>query len=170
LKKTQEIPLMKNIITLAAVALAMVAAPAFAAGNTAFDTANSNATVVAPVTITKTADLNFGTVIVGHGGVTVDAAGVRTSITGANYLTSGATASMAGFDITGETGRVVLLPIANTSGAGAFDLNATNLTLPSSLPNLTLVAGTNSVKVGGNLIANVAGVYSGTFTLTATYQ
>jgi Domain of unknown function (DUF4402) len=172
LKKTQGIPLMKKIMTIAVATMAMMAAaPAFAAGNTAFDTAEANATVVAPVTVTKTADLNFGTVIVGHGGVSVDTAGVRTSVTGANFLTSGATPAAAAFDVAGETARTVILAVANTSPVGALSLDGAKMTFPT-IANLVLAAGANSVKVAGSLASsvNAPGAYTGSFTLTATYQ
>jgi Domain of unknown function (DUF4402) len=172
LKKTQEIPLMKKIMTIAVATMAMMAtSPAFAVGDTANDSATANAVVVAPVTVAKTADLNFGIVIVGHGGVSVDTAGTRTSVTGANFLTSGATATAAAFDVAGETGRTVILTVANTSPVGAFSLNGPKMTFPP-ISNLTLVSGPNSVKVAGDLAAsvNAPGPYTGSFTLTALYQ
>jgi hypothetical protein len=169
MKKTQGIPLMKKIITFAAAAMVMAAAPAFAAGNNATAQADSTATVIAPITISKVAtkDLMFGTLIAGYSDSTVSNAGLRTGNTDFE-LSVGAGARAVGaaqFTVGGDTTR------AFTTGAVVDAGNQlTGLTLTNDAP-ATLTAGAATINVGGKLPAGlVAGSYTGTISVTVTYN
>lgn len=133
-------------------------------------TATARANILRQITVTRTADLNFGTIVTGATAdtVVISAAGARTC--GAALVCTG-TVSAAAFDIVGTTGSVVTLaaggPVTLTSGA-----NSMTATLAASGATLTL-DGTDAFTVGGTLGvgANQAdGVYAGTFTVTVNYQ
>uniref|UniRef100_UPI0037BF8B3D DUF4402 domain-containing protein n=1 Tax=Brevundimonas sp. TaxID=1871086 RepID=UPI0037BF8B3D len=71
--------MIKTFAAVAAVVLTAVAAPAFAQSS-ASTTGSGSITVIRPLTITKTADLKFGTVVrpaSGSGTAVVSAAGAR---------------------------------------------------------------------------------------------
>jgi hypothetical protein len=173
LKKTQEIPLMKKIMTIAVATMAMMAAaPAFAAGNTDSAQATSTATVIAPITIQKTAgtDLKFGTLVAGYtSAVAVSPAGGRSG-GGATYVMAPGAGALAvgaaSFDVTGDTNR------AFTTGAAVDSGNQlTGLTIDLTGAPTALTAGAATILAGGSLPPGLAaGSYTGTFTVTVTYN
>ena len=163
---------MKTIIK----ALTAAGVLAVALGGTAAYAATASATakakILKQVTVTKTADLDFGTVVTGTapGTVIISSAGARTCGTG--LVCSGSTAAAA-FGIVGTTGQTVTistpLTVSLTSG-----LNSMSAGLLSSAATRTL-SGTaaDQVTVGGTLSvgANPAdGDYTGSFAVTVDYQ
>lgn len=98
---------MSNKLFFAAAALvAAVASPAFAQSS-ASTTGTGSVTIVRPLTITKNADLAFGTVVrpaTGSGTAVVSAAGARSVTGGVVGLSSGATPAAAQFTVSGEGG------------------------------------------------------------------
>jgi hypothetical protein len=175
LKKTQEIPLMKKIMTIAVATMAMMAAaPAFAAGNNDTATAASSATVIAPITIGKVpgADLKFGTLVEGYGATTVGgtvSSPARTGA-GANFeigTTSGGAFAPAAFTVSGEDTRVAnVTTTVGTTGT----LTSAELTL-NAPATVTLGTAPVTINVGGTLAAGLsAGLKAGTISVTVTYQ
>jgi len=157
--------IMKKFTTAALVSTIFLgAAPAYAATASADAFAN----ILEEVVVTKTADLNFGTIVVGATGdtVSVSTAGV---VSCGTLVCSGTTAAAA-FGVTGTVGETVTVTVdpsvTLTSGA-----NTMTATLTSSDTTLTL-AGADSFTVGGDLAvgnAQASGVYSGTFDVTVNY-
>ncbi|MDB5715122.1 MAG: hypothetical protein JWO15_2519 [Sphingomonadales bacterium] len=142
------------------------------AAQAATATANAKAQILKAITVTKSADLDFGTIVSGAAASTValTTAGALTCGTG---LTCAGTAIPAGFAITGTNTQVVNISTTNASltGPGA----AMNAVLSPSVTSLTITgtAATDVFKVAGVLsvgVNQVEGVYSGTFTVTANYQ
>jgi Mat/Ecp fimbriae major subunit len=165
---------LKNMkkFALKALAASAIVATGFGAtaANAATADANATAVILAPVTVTKTADLDFGTIAVGTSGATVavSTAGARTCGTG--LVCSGAT-SAAAFTVSGVTGQTVSVSLPGsvslTSGA-----NTMSATLTSSAASIVL-DGTDAFTVGGTLTVSgtqAAGNYSGLFTATVNYQ
>lgn len=172
-------------VRLAAFASAFFAVSASAQSET--DQGSASATIVEPVTITNTADLEFGLIpahSTGVGRVLINARnGNRTHNANTSVLgTSGFGRAL--FDVTGEARRFVILstasPTITLTGPGT-PMNVDRLrvsrngggnrTLPRRfrIPN----AGTMEIGFGGrlNIPANqTPGTYSGTFDLTVTYE
>lgn len=105
---------------------------AFAADATA--TAGVEATILTPIAISKTADLNFGSFAADSnetGTVVIATGGGRTFTGGASAVGTGAgTVAAASFDVTGE-------------GTATF-----SIALPSSSVTLTRATGTETMSVG----------------------
>jgi len=163
---------MKSKVAIASTVLA--AALASTSAHAATANADATATILEQVTVTKSADLDFGTIVVGATGGTVDisTAGARTCA--AALVCSGAVTAAA-FDVDGTTGEVVDVTVpANvtlTSGTGP---TATSMTATLSGSDATITLdGTDAFTVGGSLAVGAnqaAGDYSGTFTVTVDYQ
>jgi hypothetical protein len=176
---------------LTAIAVAVTAlglgGQAYAAGNTNSAGATSSTTVIAPITITKTADLRFGQFVqptsggqidINVGGV-VDLTGITPS--GLTSITQLGTGRGAGaFSVTGQAGRVYLVTLPPgaetflTRSGGAETMKVSSIRRTGGTANRTLSAtGTDTLGLGGTLEvgANQAiGAYTGTITLTVTYQ
>lgn len=124
---------MNKQIWFASGAIALLALPstAFAADATA--TAGVNATVLTPIAISKTTDLNFGSFAADAsetGTVVLATGGTRSFTGGTSAVSTGAgTVTAASFTVTGE-------------GAATF-----SITLPSSAVTLTRAAGMETMSV-----------------------
>ena len=175
---------MKNFICAAATLIAVaVAAPAMAQ-STASTTGAGSITIIRPLTITKNADLKFGTVVrpgTGSGTAVVSAAGVRSVTGGVVGLASGDTPSASQFTVSGEGGQSisVTIPASFTMANGSDSLTVTtnnNLTGSASsqtLSNALGAAGTLVFNVGGSVpitSTTTTGAYVGTFTVSAAYN
>ncbi|MGB9108960.1 MAG: DUF4402 domain-containing protein [Telluria sp.] len=168
-----------RITLAAALAAAGLALPGVSLAANA--TASSSSTVVAPITITKSADLAFGKFAAGTGGtVTVSTSGARTVSGTVVAMTSTTTA--AKFDVAGETGATYSIslsgPAVLTSGsdtmpfASVSDLTGAN-TVAGNVTSGTLTAGTQSIYVGGVLTvasAQAPGTYTGSVIATVEYN
>lgn len=168
-------------------ALAVCAIAASAIGGTAFaavGTASASATVVAPIVISKTADLSFGTFAIGAGGnVTISTSGVRTS-SGVVPSADGGAMTAATFVVSGDKGAAYSITHGGTTsltrrlGSETMQMtkfsdftgaNATTGTATSG----TLNGGTQSIYVGGtlNVSPNQApGDYTGLVSVTVEYN
>ncbi|MFM9978390.1 MAG: DUF4402 domain-containing protein [Sphingomonadaceae bacterium] len=162
---------MTNRFTKAALA-ATVAAATFAANGAqaATATADARAQILRQITVTKTADLDFATIVTGAAASTVSITPGGVFVCGVGLTCTG-TAAPAAFSILGTTGQVVTLAsdatVTLTSGA-----NTMTAALAATAGPMTL-DGTDSFNVGGVLAvgANQAdGAYLGTFTVTVNYQ
>lgn len=164
---------MKNKMIKALVATSMVTALGLVSTAASAATANgtARARILRQVTLTNTADLQFGTIVTGAAAstVTVSTAGARTC--GAGLTCSGATTAAA-FDIGGTTGSVVTISVPATVTLTS-GVNAMTATLNASAATSTMVANAGSFTVGGVLTVGASqadGDYAGTFTATADYQ
>ncbi|BDU38263.1 conserved hypothetical protein [Vibrio nigripulchritudo MADA3029] len=148
---------MKSMKKLALISLAAVAPGVMAAS----DTFTSSIVVLEPVSISKTADLDFGSIF-------TDAT--------TNVTVATTDAGAAAFTINGQTGSVVDVTVDATAlmadGSGN-DIAVNSIAVDNATPTLT--GGTATVKIGGVAdIASettlVAGTYNGTVNITVAYQ
>jgi len=136
----------------------------------------------APLTISSSAPLDFGTILPGSGaGEVVVSPNASRSVTGGvNMQEGGATA--ASFTLEGTPGRAytVSLPqsvtftVSNALGTGSNgDLVVERFTASSASGNVLNSAGRDTLKVGGTLVVPpnvVPGNYSGLVPITVAYQ
>lgn len=161
--------------TLAAALIILAPGTAMAAsGNTATATGTVNATVIAPLQIAHTAGaaLNFGSFTAGTGGtIAVSQAGVVTAGGDVGTVT-GATAAADAFTVTGSSSRTFTI---STSSGITVSNGAATMALALSAPATGTLSGAGSytLRVGGTLTvasAQAPGAYTGTYTVTVTYQ
>ncbi len=162
-----------NIIAIAAVVVLAAAAGKAEAADT--ESANASATLVAPVTLTKQAALDFGRLSSGVAGGTavISSAGAR-SVTG-DVVEEGGTPSTADFDITGEDGLVydITLPSSISLTSGANNMTVDTFTSDQAGNSGTLTGGSDSFSVGATLnvgASQATGTYTGSFDVTCAYQ
>ena len=176
-------------LDIALVSILVSAAIALSGGaNAASVTAAATATVVAPITIAKITDLNFGSFYPSgtSGTVDVNTNGARIVTGGVLAAASGATPTAAKFDVTGAASAtytigytsavtltsvtpgnvpMALTQISDLSGGGA----ATTLVATGTLS----AGGIQTIFIGGNLAVAAnqgAGVYTGTISATVAYN
>lgn len=142
-------------------------------------TATASATIITPIAISKTVDMNFGNIAVsGTGGTVVLApAGTRTSTGGVTLPVVAGTVAAASFTVTGLSTYTFSIslpssPITITSGSNTMTVG-TFTSNPATTGTLT--GGTATVNVGATLnvgASQAAGTYtSGTpFTVTVNYN
>jgi hypothetical protein len=172
----------RSILFLVLVVFAAVALvpQAQAAQNTANTTADANATVITAIGISRTAHMNFGSVVAGGTAGTVlltpSATPTRTS-GGGTTLGSATVVSAATFTVTGEPSNTYMIDIPQVPlTIMNADLDEMTVEDFSSSPTPTGTldgTGNETLYVGGTLHvhANQAtGVYNGTFTVTVTYN
>jgi hypothetical protein len=171
----------QSIRTLALAGLALgLGAQCFAA----VATATASGTVMAPIVVTKSADLSFGKFSAGAGGsITISTSGVR-SASGVVPSTADTTMTAAKFVVTGDKDATYSITHGGTtsltraSGSETMlltkfsDLTAANATA-GTVASGKLTAGTQSIYVGGTL--NVApdqapGDYTGLVSVTVEYN
>ena len=150
-------------------AQAVVGAP------TASATASASARIYQPISIAKTADLNFGSMIAtpAAGQVSLTPAGVRTA-TGGAVLASAVGVSAAAFAVAGEpnTSFSVALPASIQIASGVNSMTVDTFSTDAAAYLLD-AAGAHPLSVGANLslAANQpAGLYSGSFSVTVAYN
>lgn len=162
------------------VALAALATPATAQTNAAA-TAQASTTIIQALTISKTSDLNFGSIVRPSGTastITVSSAGVRSVSGGTGALAGAAGVSAAGFLIQGEGGQQFSITVPTTfkmtSGTDSL-----KVTLSSSTTGTAMLSG--SLGSSGSLILGVGGyfkltktqatgAYTGSFQVTVAYD
>lgn len=155
---------MKKLL-FAAILMLGFTAGAFAQA-TATASATATATIVAPLTITKTVDMNFGNVAVGGslGTVIMDPAGSRSATGGVTLPATAGTVTAASFNVAGQGTYTyaITLPSSDltiTSGANTMTVNTFTST-PSGTGQLT--AGAQTLTVGATLnvaASQAAGTY-----------
>lgn len=168
---------MRNLLLSAAAALvlsSLAAAPAFAASASG----DASVTVLRALTVTKNADLTFGTVVrpATTGTVEVTTAGARNFTGGVTGV--GAGFGNADFTVAGEGGQAISVTVPATitlaNGGDNLTVNTSNTgsgsqTLSGSLGG----AGSHNVKVGGTitiLSTTATGTYTGPFLVSTDYQ
>ncbi len=144
---------MKKLLTLALVILGF-SVSSFAQVTA---TATATGTIVSPINISKTLDMNFGNVAVNGtaGTVVLVPAGTRSVTGGVTLPASAGTVSTARFTVTGTSGytyAITLPVVATTVTSGANTMTVSTFTNDATG---TLTGGTQIVNVGGTL--NVAG-------------
>lgn len=163
--------------------LALVSA--FALGSIGFgvnsyaatQTANGTATIVSAISITKVADLRFGTVAPHAtltGTVVMTPAGGRTA-GGSATLSAVDTGGAASFTVDGDSTATYVITLPST--AVTISNGANNMTIDTFTSNPSgtglLAGGTQNLLVGGTLnvaAAQVAGSYTGTFDVSVDYN
>jgi hypothetical protein len=163
--------IMKKMILSLALLAAVAATPAFAATVTT----NASVTIVAPASVTKNSDLQFGSIVrpaTGTNTVTVDVNGTRT-ITGAgDGALIASTTNRASYTATGAIGQMVTISTPPTVTL-VFGANTIPVTLTPSSTGFTFASPSTSFSVGGSLTLDstaVAGAYTGSFVETITYN
>jgi hypothetical protein len=176
---------MKKMIKFFALAIFMVgfAANTFAQVSA---TAPALATIVSPIAISKTVDMNFGNVAASAAPGTVDLApgGGRSVLGGVTLPATTGTVTAASFTVTGQAGFTysITLPAgATTIGDGATHAMTVDTWTSNPTPTGTLTGGTSTLTVGGRLhvaASQAAGSYSsavgsggsGDFTVQVNYN
>ena len=160
----------------------LLAAPAAFAQASATASATATATVYKGTTLSKNADMNFGTIYSSSslGTVTLPAAATPTlGFTGGASLASGGTAAAAMFTMSGKKSAAytITLPSASVDLLDAVSGAKMKLTAFTASIATTGTAPADGSDVpfyvGGtlDLLANQAeGVYSGTFSVTVAYN
>ena len=158
----------------AAAALAAIALSAGAA-NAATATAGAGARIIAPLEISKTTDLYFGTIApstTSADKVVVGFDGSRKCGPALTCLTADHTA--ASFDVKGEADAVYTVSLPASiwiTNANGNSMQVTDFT--GSKASGTLSNGVDSFTVGGSLDVSVrqaAGKYTGSFVVAVEYQ
>lgn len=161
--------LLAVMVSFSAVAFAQVSA-----------TANASATIITPIAITTTADMNFGNVAASAapGTVVLTPAGARSVTGGVTLPAITGSVSAAAFTVTGEDGfaYAITLPAAaltissggNTMTVGTWTSNPDGTgTLTGGTSNLTIGA---TLNVGANQASGTYGEPAETFTVTVNYN
>jgi hypothetical protein len=143
-------------------------------------TANASATIVSPIAISKTIDMNFGNVAASAalGTVILPPVGVRSATGGVTLPATTGTVAAASFTVTGTAGYTyaITLPVAAltiTSGGPSMTVDTWT---SNPTPTATLVGGTSTLTVGATLhvganqAAGVYGIPAETFTVTVNYN
>jgi Domain of unknown function (DUF4402) len=161
------------------IALSIAALLVTSTAQAATQTGNSRARTVRPITINLTRDLDFGRLIIATtaGRATVNPrTDVRTR-TGGVTLAPGGTPGAARFVVSGTPSRPVQVTLGTrptlTRSGGTETMTMTALTMNGGVNRTLTAAGTLDLRVGGTLAVaanQVAGVYSGTFTVTVDYR
>lgn len=170
---------MKKIILIAIVMIAGYSASIMAQATAS---ASASATIVTPITLTKTADMNFGNVAVtGTSGTVVLApAGTRTLTGGATLPATTGTVAAATFTVGGEGTYTYAITLPSTDYTITETVGSTatmTVNAFTSDPSGTgaLTAGSQTLSVGATLnvgVSQAAGTYTnGTgFDVTVNYN
>lgn len=131
-------------------------------------TANASATIISPIAISKTADMNFGNVAVSTalGTVVLAPAGTRSATGGVTLPATTGTVTAAAFNVTGTTGYTFSITLP--AGDITIDDNASHTMTVGTFtstptPTGLLTGGSATLNVGATLsvgASQVAGVYS----------
>lgn len=172
---------MKTTLKILAVLIAMVGFSAASYAQVSA-TATATSTIVTPLSITKTADMNFGNVAVNDddGTVVLSPAGGRTPSGGVSLPSTTGTVSAAAFTVSGQSGYTygITLPSSNVTvtrqtGSETMIVN-TFVSNPTVAAGGVLTGGTQTLYVGATLNVSgqqVAGTYaSENFTITVIYN
>jgi hypothetical protein len=150
------------------------------------DYAKVSATIITPLTITKTVDMKFGNIAVNAtaGTVVLLPAGTRSSNGGVTLTNQGVANSptAAQFNVTGLLSGTytITLPttdyiITNTTGTGAETMKVNAFSSTPATTGALSVGGTQTIQVGATLnvgASQVAGVYTAAtgFPVTVNYN
>ncbi len=136
-------------------------------------TIDVTATLDAPISISSSGDMDFGTMVTTGtaGTVTVTPAGARSSV---NVDLLGGVPAAASFDVTGEgnANYSITFPSSATLTSGANTMTIDTFTDDAGA-NPRLTGGSETFNVGATLnvgATQAAGTYSGTFSVTVNYN
>ena len=173
---------MKRVLTLAFGVAALAVAAESAYAQSASVTTTGTATVVSPLTLTKSTDLAFGNIVrpsSGSNTITIDSAsGNRTLLGGGNGALASSTSTRASYSVQGEGGQsfsITIPPSLSLTRSGGTETLPVTLSASTSgaLSGAVGDAGVASFGVGGSLQLDstaVSGNYSGTFNVTIGYN
>ena len=138
-------------------------------------TATASSTIVTPIGITKTVDMNFGNVAINSttaGTVVLAPAGTRTSTGGVTLPATAGTVAAAEFSVTGANNYTFSITLPSTSHEIKSDLNTMSVTDFTSTPTPTgIISATGSVTVKVGATLNVsAGQAAGTYTSVTPFE
>jgi len=141
--------------------------------------ANATAKIYKPLTISKTQDLNFGTIVLAGASfsnetVTVSTTGSVTCGSGSGNLSCGGTPTAATFHLVGSNNANVTVnsPAFSLGGPGTLSVTPSSTTQTVNLGTSGQNTGIN-VSLGASITLSSStadGVYTGTWTVTADYQ
>ncbi len=171
---------MKRIVLIFTLALGIIIFTDKTSFAQASATASSSVTIVTPISIAKTVDMNFGNIAASATGGTVilAPAGTRTKTGGVTLPVTAGTVTAATFTVSGQasyTYAVTLPGSAVTLASGANNMTAATFT-SNPTPTGTLSAGgTQTLSVGATLTVGAnqaAGTYTTAtpFTVTVNYN
>jgi Domain of unknown function (DUF4402) len=161
----------------ATVATGLFASPALAA-NTATAPFTAKAKILKPLTLTKAADLDFGTITMGaaltSSNVVVGRSGGAATACGANLTCSAPTAAV--FNATGVALQQLNVTLTNVPATLVNTVDSTKSVAFSVDPDATVsldALGAGSFDIGGSitvLASTPDGQYNGTVDVTVSYQ
>ncbi|MBL4905759.1 MAG: hypothetical protein COC12_14420 [Rhodobacteraceae bacterium] len=144
--------------------------------------ATGTATIVTPIAITKTVDMNFGNVAVSStlGTAVLAPAGTRTATGGVTLPATTGTVAAASFSVTGEGAYTYAITLPSTDytiteTVGLIQTMTVNTFTSTPLGTGTLTAGAQTLLVGATLnvgASQLAGVYTNAtgFDVTVNYN
>lgn len=161
---------MKLRLALLGGAIGFATVPSIASAADASATAGIQATVVTPIAISKSADLNFGKFAADAdttGTVVISTAGARSFTGGASSVSSGTgTVAAASFSVTGDTTSTFSITLPSTAvtltHATTTDTMSVSTFVSDPASPGALSAGAATVKVGATLSVK-AGQPAGTY-------
>ena len=164
-----------TIILTGVILMSIVSLNANAQGGPKTATAVTNATIITPIAITKTVDLNFGNIaaLTTQATVTVNPAGTRSSSNALSLPTATpGTISAASFTVTGlaDATYSIVLPSAFNVTSGGNTMEVKDFT-STPTPTGLLTAGTQTLTVGASLTVGAnqaAGTYTNANALSVT--
>lgn len=165
----------KLVLLFTGLILMAIAAKNVEAQTNATASAETSATIITPIAISKTADLNFGNIVAGTAGtVTVETNDSRSSTGGVTLpAATPGTFTAAQFTVTGLANATYSITVPSsfnvTSGSDQMEVN-TFVTDPTPTGTLD-VTGAQTVKVGATLAVGAnqqAGTYVNTADLVIT--
>lgn len=151
--------------------------PAAAAAAPVTRSATVEAAILSPLSVIKRADLDFGTLVVtGAGTAVMDPNSSSMTTTGA-IVRAGTSAQPARFTATGSKNAVAIIrlpknPVTLTRVGGTETVTVSNWTVDGSINRRIPITDTFDFYVGSQLnvaAGQVAGTYSGTFSVTVQY-
>ena len=138
-------------------------------------TATASSTIVTPIGITKTVDMNFGNVAINSttaGTVVLAPAGTRTSTGGVTLPATVGTVSAAEFIVSGENDYTFSITLPSTSHeikSGSNTMSVTGFTSTPTPTGTLSATGSATVKVGATLNVS-AGQAAGTDTSVTPFE
>ena len=165
-----------TIILTGVILMSIASLNANAQGGPKTATAVTNATIITPIAITKTVDLNFGNIaaLTTVATVTVNPAGIRSSSNALSLPTATpGTISAASFTVTGLANATysIVLPSAFNVTSGGNTMEVNSFTSTPTPNGLLTAAGTQNLTVGASLIVGAnqaAGTYTNANALSVT--
>ncbi len=167
---------MRYLLPLTAIALCFCATNTMAASDSA--QGDAKAKIIAPVTITESEDMNFGTMLSSQAhNVTLDHADGRTSTVSTMLVDDSANAPKSGKFVINNGGTAPVTATISLPASTTVSANGTNLTVDTFTSDFptgsnNIPAGDTDLNVGATLHVTVnapAGDYTGQYTVTISY-